>query len=509
MPRYRIEFRSYNIGADALPVPGLGMGAAHNFIAVVEIVPGETKPRVVEEFHADSADEHGKPIAFDATGRGRLTYRVERQGPRGTRLYQDSERHPKFVLFEGTWAEIDQRLQAAYETGEWINKKKFRYNPLGTNSNSAAYTMARAMGFDVTGQPIDGKTGRSLPAPGRGIDLTKGHADAPPKRYGQPRRTFGYGDADVPRERPIPPEREAPPYDGPELPRRGAAPSSAAPASYRLGFENARRFADEHRFDPSGISEPSQEQNRIMTTWVERTLGPAVAHARLPRALAGDVLDHAARTTPREAALALQEGLNRLAGTAGFGKTAPAFADGSAKRVAEDGWIGPETIAAVEKHAAESGLGRMCERVALAAFRRGLDALGGGGTDATEAPAVFRRSIGRLYRDPSAPAAWPGSLPRHDEVAALQESINDANRIFAFAGEPLVVDGDLGPKTGAALVKAARAAGSERLTDHVGKRLGIGERDLLHNPARGFDRALEEEDDDASVWGAPALRALA
>jgi hypothetical protein len=28
MPRYRIEFRSYNIGADGLPVPGLGMGAA-------------------------------------------------------------------------------------------------------------------------------------------------------------------------------------------------------------------------------------------------------------------------------------------------------------------------------------------------------------------------------------------------------------------------------------------------------------------------------------------------
>lgn len=208
MPRYRIEFRSYNIGADGLPVPGLGMGAAHNLIVMVEIVPGEAKPRVVRELHADSADEHGKPISFDATGRGYLKYSLIRSADgRGTHLYRDSERHPKFVLFEGTRAEVEERMTAARETGE---------------------------------------------------------------------------------------------------------------------------------------------------------------------------------------------------------------------------------------------------------------------------------------------------------VAALQESRNDANRVFEFAGEPLAVDGDLGPKTGAALVDAARAAGPERLADHVGRRLGIGERDLLHDPARGFARALDEEDD-----GAPALRALA
>lgn len=233
-----------------------------------------------------------------------------------------------------------------------------------------------------------------------------------------------------------------------------------------------------------------------------------MAHERLPGGLAGDVLDHAARTTPREAALALQEGLNRLAGAAGFGKTAPAFADGSAKRVAEDGWIGPETLAATEKHAAESGLGRVHEGVALAAFRRGLDALAGGATDSGEAPALFRRSIGRLYRDPDTAAAPPGMRPRHGEVAALQEAINDANRIFAFSDAPLAVDGDLGPKTGAALAAAARAAGSERLADHLGRRLGIGERDLLHDPARGLARALED-DDDAGAWGEPAPRAFA
>ena len=273
------------------------------------------------------------------------------------------------------------------------------------------------------------------------------------------------------------------------------------PASYRLGFENARHFADEHRFDPIAQPAPSPEQNRIISAWVERTLAPAVAHARLPRALADDVLDHAARVTPHDAALALQQGLNRLAGAVEFGRTPPAFADGTAKRVYEDGWIGPETLAATQKHGAESGPGRVREAVALASFQRGLDAIARGDADAGDAPAVFRHSVGRLFRDParaaatSAPSDWAAAArPRHEEVAALQESINDAGRVFGFGGEPLAIDGDLGPKTSAALVSAARAAGSERLADHVGKRLGIGERDLFDDPARGFGRALGAEE---------------
>jgi hypothetical protein len=505
MPTYRIEFRSHNIAAGSGPGSAPGIGFAHNFLVLVEVGAGN-EPRVLGELHGFPLNPKTRAPQFGVGGMtsGGPLGLVERNFPKGTTYYAESLSQPSYILFQGHKAEAVARFEKARQAGKWITAQNFQYSPVGRNSNAFANTIARVAGYDVTGQPIDRATGRHIEAPSRGMDLREGRRGAPVPFTDRPERVFGYGDQGKKSQRPIPPEREAPPYDGPELPRHGAVPASAAPASYRLGFENARRFADEHRFDPSAEPALSREQNKIVSTRVERALGPAVAHERLPRGLAGDVLDHAARTTPHEAALALQEGLNRLTGAAQFGKTAPAFADGSAKRVAEDGWIGPETLAAVEKHAAESGLGRMRESAALAAFRRGLDALAGGGTDASEAPAVFRRSIGRLYRDPSAPPVWPGSRPRHDEVAALQESINDANRIFAFTAEPLVVDGDLGPKTGAALVKAARAAGSERLTDHVGKRLGIGERDLLHDPARGFGRALEEEDDDA-----PALRALA
>jgi hypothetical protein len=77
-------------------------------------------------------------------------------------------------------------MKRARATGDWINRQNFAYNPLGMNSNSVARTLARAIGFDVTGQPIDQKTGESLPAPGRSIDLREGRADAPTRRASTP-----------------------------------------------------------------------------------------------------------------------------------------------------------------------------------------------------------------------------------------------------------------------------------------------------------------------------------
>lgn len=491
------------------------MGFAHNFLVLVE-VPEKGKPRPIAQFHGDSYDWDAKNARryFDATGGGRLGFR-ETTDPE-LRFFMDGSRsQPKFILATGTREEMEAIWNKARPTGAWINRQDFTYWPLGRNSNSVIYTLARAMGFDITGQPIDPKTGRHIEAPGREIDLTKGRGDAP-RSTTPPKRIFGLGDGDRPRERPIAPEQEAPPYDGPNPPRRSAVPGETPPGSYLLGFENARKFADEHRFDPRAELALSGEQNKILSAWVERALAPAISYADLPEGLAGDVLDHAARLTPHAASLVLQKGLNRLAGTAAVGAAAPAAADGAAKRVTEDGWIGPETLAAARNHAADSGIGKVREAVALAAFERGLDGLAKGEAGPDEAPSVFHRSIGRLFRAPDGAAgsggfaasrpAWASvSKPQHKHVATLQDALNGANRIFGFAGEPLKVDGDLGPKTGAALVAAARAAGPERLTDHLGKRFGIGEPDLMDNPARGFGYALDGEEEERGDDGLGAF----
>lgn len=508
MSTYRIEFRSRNIAAEPGSTPAPGLGFAHNFLVLVELVPGK-EPRVISELHGFPVDKQGRQ-QFGAAGMmsGNRLGLVEMNFPNGTDYYAESLDHPSFILFEGGKVEAEARFAKARETGKWITDQKFTYNPVGRNSNALANTIARAMGYDVTSQPIDLKTGRHIDAPSRGMDLRQGRSDAPKPFTDRPARVFGYGDEGKPRERPIPPEREAPPYDGPELPRRSSVPAEASPAQYRLGFENARKFADEHRFDPRAKPALSKEQNELIAAWVGRVLAPAISHAQLPKGLADDVLDHAARMTPHAASLVLQQGLNRLAGPAEFGNMPTVFADGTPKRVTEDGWIGPQTLTATQKHAAELGLDRVREAVALASFQHGLDALAKGDTGADEAPAVFRRSVGRLYRNPeeAAPAGFAAprptwasvSRPRHEEVAALQLTLNDANRVFGFADGSLKVDGDLGAKTSAALVAAARAAGPERLTDHLGKRLGIGAPDLMDNPARGFDHALNDDEEERS-----------
>ena len=318
MSEFRIEFRSYNVGSGQRLGP-VGAGFAHNFLVLVEVLPsGET--RRVAELHGESVDPKTKDVlSFDAWGRGQL--RVNRYDDHETDYYRGSHDNPKFVLFRGSEKEVKERFAWAEQEGRWIDDQNFRYDWKGLNSNSAANTIARAAGFNVTGQPIDRRTGGHLPAPSREVDL-RDAAGRPrdPDEIIWMERINGYGHED---QQPAAPKREAPPYDGPELPRRGAAPGTITPVSYSLGFENARRFADEHRFDPRAEPALSWEQNRIISAWVERVLAPAVAYAQLPKGLAGDVLDHAAATTAHDAGLVLQQALNRFAGAAAFGARRP------------------------------------------------------------------------------------------------------------------------------------------------------------------------------------------
>lgn len=505
MSEFRIELRTYNVGAGHL-LGKVGTGFAHNFLVLVEVEPdGATRP--IAELHGESFDRKtGRIIPFDATNRGQLKVRLS---DKETNYYQHSHDNPKFTLFRGSEKDARERFAWAKREGDWINAQNFAYDWRTRNSNSAANTLMRAMGFNVTGQPID-REGHSLPAPARELDLR----DA----AGKPRQADeitwmtpinGYGDDHT---RPLAPARPVPPRELPGR-SRGEAPGDAPPASsFALGFDNARRFQDEHGFDPSR-ADLMKEQKQIIDAWVLKALAPAIGYSRLPKPLGDDLLDYAASTTAHDAGFALQRGINRLAGPAAFGRAPPAFVDGMPARVAEDGRIGSETRGAVEHLAAVPGLETLREAVALAAFRQGLDRLAKGEAGADEAPGVFHRTVGRLFhnsaskeRSGAGVAAnalqaggrpdWSATSlprPRRRDVEGLQASLNDANRIFGFADRPLAVDGDLGPKTSAALVAAARAAGGERLADHLGKRLGIGEPDLMDNRARGFDYALAED----------------
>jgi hypothetical protein len=391
--------------------------------------------------------------------------------------YERSLGNPSFVLADGTGSALQPRLARAVETANWINRQDFGYELVGANSNAVAHTLARAMGFDVTGQPIDRATGRHLPAPGGTIDLTRLKPGAPPP-IADPVRVNGYGA----ENRPASPARDA------------SRASGLDPAGLIFGRDAAERVRARHGFDPrAGVT--TSEQKESIRAWLADAVAPKLAAHALPAALGGDLLVRAARTSPTAAARVLQEGLNR------FG----------APSVSVDGWVGPETLGALERRLDAHGADVVRGAVALGGLNRDLDAMAKGELRAETAPSVFRDGIGRLFgagaRVERSPAADPVFGPAHyfergGEVRGTQRALNETAGIFQHLEAPLKVDGDFGPKTGAALVATTRAAGAERLTDHLGKRLGLGEPGLAADPARGFEPALAVPDrQDRERWG--------
>lgn len=73
---------------------------------------------------------------------------------------QPGERHERAVVWSGTDAELERKLEAALRAGDQINAAKLEYSPLYNNSNGVASTLLTAAGVtpvlprDVTGKPV-------------------------------------------------------------------------------------------------------------------------------------------------------------------------------------------------------------------------------------------------------------------------------------------------------------------------------------------------------------------
>jgi hypothetical protein len=476
---YRIEFRSYHIGTTEQR--RFGIGFAHNFIAIVEISDGG-RERVIEQFHGMSVDrETGKVLPIDI-GTGRLeVVRAARVDPI---LYTNSLEQPAFILFEGDGREAKARIDRALAMEAWINGQDFTYRPLGRNSNAVAHTLARAMGYRVTGQPLNpGERQLYLQAPSNTLDLRDGGRDAPAPYPGEPKPVMGYGKMH---------QRSAL-----DAPRSLAVAREGVPAldlgGPRLGLDAVEAIRHRHGFDPRAAT-LTTEQIKSVSDYLSGPLAGAIGRADLPGPLGDDLLLRATRTSAPATVRTLQEGLNRFGGDA----------------IPVDGRFGRATLGAFDRRAAEHGQDRVREAVALAGARRDLDGLGRGEIRAEHAPTLFRDTVGRLFDEPSASRLGLGALfaaparAWRPEALVTQRALNESNSIFGHSPENLVEDGDFGPKTGAVMTAAARAAGGERLSDHLGKRLDIGEPSLGRDRWRGFDHALgvNAEPGDAPAEGA-------
>jgi hypothetical protein len=193
--KYRIELRQIEVK---------GLNARHYFWVKTKVEPHETgedssneeKVTVLGELHGFPYDREmdqyrGFSMGGDELQMPDRRYRVS--------AYNESLRLPRAIAFEGTKAEVDARWNAGHAMGEYVNKTRTEYNPLGDNSNAMATTIGKAMGFrprKVLDPRVGGEAVQPF-TPGLGRDLSAGRRDAPRSSFsGAPKDVGGYGQLD-------------------------------------------------------------------------------------------------------------------------------------------------------------------------------------------------------------------------------------------------------------------------------------------------------------------------
>jgi hypothetical protein len=193
--KYRIELRQIEVK---------GLNARHYFWVKTKVEPHETgedssneeKVTVLGELHGFPYDREmdqyrGFSMGGDELQMPDRRYRVS--------AYNESLRLPRAIAFEGTKAEVDARWNAGHAMGEYVNKTRTEYNPLGDNSNAMATTIGKAMGFrprKVLDPRVGGEAVQPF-TPGLGCDLSAGRRDAPRSSFsGAPKDVGGYGQLD-------------------------------------------------------------------------------------------------------------------------------------------------------------------------------------------------------------------------------------------------------------------------------------------------------------------------
>ncbi len=219
----------------------------------------------------------------------------------------------------------------------------------------------------------------------------------------------------------------------------------------------------------------------------------AEAMARIGRKVAGAAADEG----EADAVKGLQSGLNLLArvlagrfgGRAAFPGRTPDFNPAVRGRSAAprrrpgsviwpelrtDGVVGPKTRAAVRGAAAELGVGRIDEGLALGRFGRYARRVETGRARAGDLADSVARDFAPLFGKPT--KARPGGVSGGGgEGFAVQAAINDLGADVIGKGryQPIREDGVLGPRTRDAFARVVTAGGANRFTVGLGRNLGF------------------------------------
>lgn len=157
---YRIELRQAEVK---------GLNARHYFWVLKEVL-GRGRSRVLGELHGRPVNRKTGKIMSFSLGGDKLGF-VPRDGED---FYDQSLKLPFAKAIQGRKEDIERRWAEGVRAGKLVNKTNTNYDPLGTNSNTVANTVGRAMGFEVQ-RISDTRTDAAQPfVPGIAGDLVAG-----------------------------------------------------------------------------------------------------------------------------------------------------------------------------------------------------------------------------------------------------------------------------------------------------------------------------------------------
>ena len=188
--KYRIELRQIEVK---------GLNARHYFWVKtqVEIDPSKKDPKdrekitVLGKLHGFPRDPETSEVRGFSMGGDNLGLVVS-FGPGD---FKESQKLPRVIAIESKdKSKIDARWNAGHAMGDYVNKTRTEYNPLGDNSNAMATTIGKAMGFrprKVLDPRVGGEAVQPF-TPGLGRDLSPGRRDAPHSSFsGAPKDVGG------------------------------------------------------------------------------------------------------------------------------------------------------------------------------------------------------------------------------------------------------------------------------------------------------------------------------
>jgi hypothetical protein len=210
--------------------------------------------------HADRADINDPSLVRDANGQPITQEHVSPDWP------GPNEHHERLTVWNGSDAELDEKLHAALEAAQQINNAKLEYSPLNNNSNGVTSNLLKTV--DIKPDLPTDKNGEKVRAPDFGEDLYK---DVGLASHRSGNRFDGKQWCNDDGQKIKPPQGDGPtvPIEAGNKPSKGSFDSGSTPEHH----DAANRHAGSDMRDPTHRDHAMYVQAYQHVTQIDRGMG--------------------------------------------------------------------------------------------------------------------------------------------------------------------------------------------------------------------------------------------